>query len=106
MTVIHLDEDNFEEEVRESAIPVVVDFWAPWCGPCQMMGPIFESVSADFAGKVKFAKLNVDELPEHASSFGVQGIPTLVVLKKNKEVGRIVGLLAKDALKQKIQSFL
>jgi thioredoxin 1 len=105
MSVIHLDKKNFEEIVS-SKTPVVIDFWAPWCGPCQMMGPVFEELAEEFKGKLQFAKVNVDEEIELASKFEVQGIPTLIVLKNKKEVERIVGFNPKATLKAKIDSIL
>jgi len=106
MVVIHLNDNNFDKEVKNSNIPVIIDFWAPWCGPCQMMGPVFEKLSDQFTGKLKFAKLGTDENPELASKFGIQGIPTLILVKDFKEVDRIVGFNSEGALKQKIDSIL
>lgn len=102
MAVVHINEENFEQEIQQSDIPVIVDFWAPWCGPCQMMGPVFEELSSDYEGKLKFAKLNTEEHPNLAGQFGIQGIPSLLLLKAGKEEGRIVGFAPKDLLKQKI----
>ena len=101
--VTHLNTENFKKTINQG--DVVVDFWAPWCGPCQMMGPVFEDLSKEM-DNVNFAKLNTDEHPELARSFGIQGIPTLVVLKEGKEVNRIVGFMSKDDLKDRINSIL
>ncbi len=103
--VKNLDAQNIEEAMNED-LPLVVDFWAPWCGPCQMMGPVFEDLSSDFDGKAVFAKVNVDENQALAAKFGVQGIPTIIALKKGKETGRFSGFAQKDVLKQKIESIL
>lgn len=104
--VIELNSENFEKEVFESSIPVIADFWAPWCGPCQMMKPVFEELSLMYEGKLKFVKINVDEEQELGSKFNIMGIPALVVFNNSQEVDRIVGFLPKDALKQKIDSIL
>jgi thioredoxin 1 len=106
MTVINLTKENFEKEVRNSEIPVIVDFWAPWCAPCLMMKPNFEEISEDFEGTLKFAKLNTDEEPGIASQFDIMGIPCLIIMEKGEEKDRIVGLLPKEILKEKINSIL
>ena len=106
MTVKKIEENNFEEEVKKSKMPVLIDFWAEWCGPCRMMGPIFEELSEDFEGKLIFAKLNIDENNSIANEFGVRSIPTLVLVKDGKEVNRTTGLLPKAALKAKIEDLL
>ncbi|MBR9675794.1 thioredoxin [Candidatus Woesearchaeota archaeon] len=102
--VVELSIENFDKEIKESSVPVVVDFWAPWCGPCQMMAPVFEELSKEFNGKVKLVKLNTDENQQIAGGFQIRGIPTLIILKDGKEVDRIVGFAPKEVLKQKIES--
>ena len=97
---------TFQKEVLEAGSPVVVDFWAPWCGPCRAIAPVLEQLAAEFAGKVRILKLNVDENSDAASQMGVMNIPTLIVFKGGKEADRIVGALPKDALREKIQKHL
>ena len=106
MSVKHVDDSNFDKEVSGSDTPVIMDFWAEWCGPCQMMGPVFEEISSDYEGKLKFVKVNTEEAPGIARRYAVQGIPSLIVVKGGEEVDRIVGFAPKEALKQKIDSVL
>jgi thioredoxin len=90
MTVA-ITEQNFDAEVLSSDIPVLVDFWAEWCGPCRMIAPALEELSSDFAGRVKIAKVNIDDLPQIAASYGVRSIPTLAIFKKGKVADMRVG---------------
>ena len=101
--MIQITTNNFSKEVETSEKPVLVDFWAAWCGPCKLMGPVFEDLSKEYEGKVTFAKLNVDENQDIAAKFGVMSIPTLVMFKGGKENGRLVGFAPKTVLKQKIE---
>ncbi len=104
--MIEINNENFKEEVEKSKTPVIIDFFADWCMPCQMMKPVFEKVSKNYEGKLKFAKLNTEIAPEIAQRFRVQGIPCLVIVENGKEIGRIVGFSNEQALKQKIDSIL
>lgn len=91
MTAIELTDKNYSEEVLNSKIPVLVDFWAEWCSPCKEMAPKFENVAKKFQGKVKFAKLNVEKYEKYTEANGIRGIPCFILFKNGKEVGRIVG---------------
>ncbi|WP_417658126.1 thioredoxin TrxA [Pseudidiomarina aestuarii] len=95
---IQITDAQFAEEVLNSDIPVVVDFWAPWCGPCKMIAPVLEDVAAEYAGKVKVVKLNVDENQETAPKYNVRGIPTLLVIKGGEVVATKVGAVSKSQL--------
>lgn len=99
---VKVTDATFQQEVLDSATPVVVDFWAPWCGPCRMIGPALEKLAGEFNGKIKIAKVNVDENHQYAGQYGVQGIPTLLLVRNGKIVDRIVGALPEQALRQKI----
>ena len=91
MSAINICKENFQEEVVNSEKPVLLDFWAPWCGPCQMLGPVMENLAAQYEGKALIAKVDVDEEPELARRFGVMNIPTVVFLKQGREFDRKVG---------------
>ena len=93
---IVLTSENFKEEVENGKVPVLVDFWASWCGPCKMLSPVVEEIAAEFDGKIKVGKLNVDDETEIAIKFGVESIPTLILFKDGKEVKRTVGYLKKE----------
>jgi thioredoxin 2 len=94
---------TFSAEVEHSPVPVVLDMWAPWCGPCRMITPVIDELATEMAGRLRFAKLNVDENPATASRFNVRSIPTILVLKGGQEVDRIVGVQAKSAMAQRLQ---
>ena len=106
MAIVHITKENFDEVVKKSELPVLLDFWAPWCGPCQMMGPVFEELSNEYDGKIVFGKVNTEDNGNIAMQFGIQGIPALVITQKGKEVGRSVGFAPKPILKQKIDEML
>lgn len=98
MATVKVDNSNFKTDVLDAQGPVVVDFWAEWCGPCKMIGPSLEEISTELAGKVKVAKLNIDENPELAAKFGVRSIPTLMIFKAGEVADIKVGALPKTAL--------
>ena len=98
MAEIIITEENFENEVLNSDKPVLVDFWAQWCGPCRMLGPIIEEIANDYEGKVKVGKVNVDEQPNLASKYGIASIPTVIVFKNGKPEKTFVGLRSKNEI--------
>jgi len=103
---IEVNESNFEEEVLKSDIPVLVDFWAAWCGPCKMIAPVVEEVAQEYAGKLKVCKLDVDQNGALATQFGVMSIPTLLLFKDGQSVDRLVGYMPKAKLVEKISPHL
>src|SRR3990172_6706071 len=104
MGVPEFDDKNFELEVLQSAEPVLVDFWAPWCGPCRQIAPVVEQLAAENAGSIKVGKLNVDTAPGAAQNYGVSSIPTLMVFKNGEVVDRFVGVQPKSRLQQAIDA--
>lgn len=101
--VKEIKDADFEKEVLKSDKPVIVDFWASWCGPCRMMAPVFEEVAKDYVGKVSFCKINVDENPETPRKYGVRGIPTLILFKDGNVVNTIVGAVPKGQIEDMIK---
>ena len=99
-------DQNFEEEVIKSALPVLVDLWAPWCGPCRMVAPVVEKLAEKYDGRFKFCRLNVDENPKTAAGYRIMSIPTLIFFKDGKAVDTVIGAVPEQVLQQKIDSLL
>ena len=106
MSEIQLTDESFEKEVLQSPEPVLVDFWAPWCGPCRMLGPIVEELAKEYTGKVKVAKLNTDENPNSATKFNISAIPTILFFKGGKVEHQMVGVHSKADIKKQIDSLV
>jgi thioredoxin 1 len=103
---VEIEEAKFDEAVLKSAIPVLVDFWAPWCGPCRMVAPVVEELASEYDGKVGFVKINVDNNPKVAVKYGVMSIPTLMLFKGGQPVANIVGFRPKAELKKNLEKAL
>lgn len=104
--VVHLSDDSFELEVLKSSTPVLVDFWASWCAPCKAISPVIDGLAAEYDGKVKITKLNVDENPATPGKYGVRGIPTLILFKDGKVLDQVVGAVPKNQLEGLIKKAL
>jgi thioredoxin 1 len=103
---IHVTDTAFEKTVLQASVPVIVDFWAPWCGPCKMVAPVLDKLAKEYAGKVIVAKVNTDENPEWAGKYGIQGIPTMLFISGGKLVHRQVGALPERMLREALSQFL
>ena len=99
---VQVTDSSFDDEVLKSDIPVLVDFWAPWCGPCRAMGPVIDELSEEYQGQVKISKMNVDENPATPSKFGIRAIPTLILFNKGEVAEQITGAVSKSSIKEMI----
>ena len=106
MSIVHLNKENFKSEVLEASVPVVVDFFAEWCAPCVMLGPILEELSSQYADKCKICKVNVDENPELASQYQISSIPAIFFIKNGEVVDQSLGVLPAQAFQEKIDNIL
>lgn len=105
-TVKEVTDNEFQKEVLQADVPVVVDFWAPWCGPCRIVSPVVEELSKDYNGSVRFVKVNTDDNEQSAMQFGIQVLPTLVIFKDGREVNRLIGFSPKEQLRRQIDRSL
>ena len=103
---IAVNDNNFKQEVLDESLPVLVDFWALWCGPCRMIGPVVEELAIEYQGKLKVCKVDVDQAPNTASEYGVMSIPTVAIFKNGKVVDKVVGAVPKASLVEKIEAYI
>ena len=103
---LNVTDDTFAKEVLESELPVLVDFWAPWCGPCRMVAPVVEEIAVQFVGQVKVVKLNTDENPKTATNYGIRSIPTLIIFKKGERVETVVGAVPKTTVANTLEKYI
>lgn len=103
---VTLTDDTFATEVLESSIPVLVDVWAPWCGPCRVIGPVVEQIAQDFNGRAKVGKLNIDDHPRLATRYGVRAVPTLLIFQNGRVVDEIIGVVPKSVLAEKLNALV
>jgi len=106
MSTHHFTDHSFKKEVLDSELPVLIDFWASWCGPCKMIAPLIDELAKEYAGKMKIGKIDVDANPKVATEYGVMSIPTIIFFKKGKIMGQLVGAASKSDLKRKIEENL
>lgn len=106
MALLHLTDSNFKKEVLNSALPVLVDYWAPWCGPCKTIAPILEELAKEYDGRLKFGKLNIDDNPKIPTQYQIMSIPTLMFFKNGRAVDQATGVISKAELKKKIEDNL
>lgn len=106
MALIHLTDSNFKKEVLESDLPVLIDFWASWCGPCKMIAPFIEELAREYQNRIKIGKINIEENPMVPTRYGVMSIPTLMFFKKGQVIDQAVGAMAKAELKRRIEENL
>ena len=100
---VHITDETFDDEVLKADVPVPVDFWAEWCGPCKIIAPIVEELAGEYDGKVKFAKLDVDDNPRIATTYGIRGIPTLLIFSGGSPIDQVVGAVPKTVLKGRLE---
>ncbi len=106
MPAAQVTDSTFQQEVLDSEVPVLVDFWAPWCGPCRMVAPVVEEIAQQYDGQVKVVKLNTDENPNVASQYGIRSIPTLMIFKGGQRVDMVVGAVPKTTLSNTLEKYL